>query len=275
VSFNHSFKLLFLTDTTAQADDLVCVNVSVSPFAGDNNPQNNAYTSCYSVVNSYDPNIKAVWPEDVEPGFDGYFNYTVYFQNTGNAPAFNIRIADTLDTQLDLSTFEVVNYSHDMLTYLHGNVATFRFNNIMLPDSTTDFEGSIGFVQYRIKPLSDLPVGTVIENTAHIFFDFNEAIITNTTENLFTVFTGVEAVNKGPEIIAFPNPGTGIYTIEIEAGLSQWVQFEVYNLSGRRLQQFSTANNRVELDLSEHPSGLYLVRAQSNEGIRYLKLVKR
>src|SRR5690606_13691284 len=106
VNFQQDFALLLLTDTTAQAEELVCVDIIVEPIDGDYNPSNNIYTHCYPVVNSYDPNIKQVWPHNVEPGFDGYFNYTIYFQNTGTAPAFNIRVADTLDTNLDLNTFE-------------------------------------------------------------------------------------------------------------------------------------------------------------------------
>ncbi|TVR39148.1 MAG: T9SS C-terminal target domain-containing protein [Cryomorphaceae bacterium] len=274
VSFNQSFRLLFTTDTTAQADDLICVTVSVLPEEGDYNPTNNTMQFCYPVVNSYDPNMKTAWPGDVEPGFDGYFNYTVYFQNTGNAPAFNIRIADTLDNQLDLSTFEVINYSHDMLTYLHGNVATFRFNNIMLPDSTTDFEGSIGYVQYRIKPLADLPAGTVIENTAHIYFDFNEAIITNTTENEFVVPTMVFERGRGPAMQIFPNPGTGNYTLELK-GNNELMWVEVYNLSGERLYAQSTADNRIELNLTAFPAGMYIVRAQNTSGAGHLKVVKQ
>jgi uncharacterized repeat protein (TIGR01451 family) len=264
-----------MTDTTAQDGDLVCVNVSVTPTAGDNNAANNNFQYCYEVFNSYDPNMKTVWPHHVEPGFDGYFNYTVYFQNTGSAPAFNIRIADTLDTQLDISTFEVTGYSHDVLTYLHGNVATFRFNNIMLPDSTTDFEGSIGFVQYRIKPLADLPAGTIIENTAHIFFDFNEAIVTNTTENEFMISTAVQDLAEGPSMLVFPNPGTGLFTLEIDAAHSQLVWVEVYNLRGERLLQLSTNDSRTMLDLSAYPSGMYIVRAQNESGARHLKVVKQ
>lgn len=274
VSFNQSFRLLFTTETTAQADDLICVTVIVLPEEGDYNPANNTMEFCYPAVNSYDPNMKTVWPGDVEPGFDGYFNYTVYFQNTGNAPAFNIRIADTLDTQLDLSTFEVVNYSHDMITYLNGNVATFRFNNIMLPDSTTDFDASIGFVQYRIKPLADLPAGTIIENTAHIFFDFNEAIITNTTENEFVVPTMVYERGQGPAMQIFPNPGTGHYTLELKEN-RELVWIEVYNLSGERVHAQSTSNSRMELNIKALPAGIYVVRAQNASGAGHLKVVKQ
>jgi hypothetical protein len=38
-----------------------------------------------------------------------------------------------------------------------------------------------GVISYMITPLPDLPVGTVLENTAYIYFDNNDPIVTNTT----------------------------------------------------------------------------------------------
>ena len=165
----QSFGLQFLTDTTAQANDQICVHVEIDPTPIDADTTNNVYDFCYQVVNSYDPNMKEVYPVNVLPGYDDWFTYTIHFQNTGNAPAFNIRLRDTLDANLDINTFEVRGYSHPAIVSINGNILTVRFNNIMLPDSTTDYEGSMGYFQYRIKPLPNLPLGTQIENTAYIF----------------------------------------------------------------------------------------------------------
>ncbi|TVR39253.1 MAG: T9SS C-terminal target domain-containing protein [Cryomorphaceae bacterium] len=273
VNMQQDFNLLLETDTTAQTGDLVCVDIVVTPIDGDFNPANNTYNHCYEVVNSYDPNIKQVWPHDVAPGFDDYFNYTIYFQNTGTAPAFNIRLADTLDTNLDLNTFEVTAYSHPVLTYLHGNVLTFRFNNIMLPDSTTDFEGSIGYVQYRIKAVEGLPVGTVIENTAHIFFDFNEAIVTNTTQNEFVIDTSIDHMQKQLATV-FPNPGNGQFNVLFTNYYSGTTHMEVYNLSGQRVMQRQVNENRVVLDLTGYPPGMYLLHLRNEHGSEAVRVVK-
>src|SRR5690606_36885756 len=228
---------------------------------------------CYEVVNSYDPNIKQVWPHNVEPGFAGYFNYTIYFQNTGTAPAFNIRVADTLDTNLDLNTFEVTGYGHPCLTYVSGYLATFRFNNIMLPDSTSDFDGSIGYVQYRIKPIADIPVGTVIEHTAHIYFDFNEAIVTNTTENEFVNTTSV-ANRQMQHIQVYPNPGTGMYNITLQTAPSGATTIEAFTMSGVRVAMEQLNTRQATLNLNNQPPGMYLLRLQNELGSEVVKIVK-
>jgi uncharacterized repeat protein (TIGR01451 family) len=264
VDMNNAFKLLFTVDTTAQAGDLICVNVSFSSAVnGDNNPSNNTYSSCYNVINSYDPNMKTAWPQNVEPGFDGYFNYTIYFQNTGNAPAFNIRLADTLDNNLDLSTFQVVHYSHPNIVYLNEYVMTVRFNNIMLPDSSSNPEGSIGYIQYRIKPLSALSLGTTIENTAFIYFDFNPPIITNTTVNEYVDQVSSISETSDEYYQIFPNPSKGIVQISVnnyDVTTSSWI---VMDYSGRTIIEGQLKGKDSLIDLTTLSRGNYILMVKN------------
>lgn len=145
------------------------------------------------VTCAYDPNDKQAIPEGyADQHFilgDEEIEYKVRFQNTGNAPAFDVIIEDQIDiSKLDLSTFEPVIASHSYSTIIQPDgMVKFVFNNIMLPDSASDEPGSQGYVVYRIRPLDDLMPGDVIENTADIFFDDNPAIQTNTT--FHTIFS--------------------------------------------------------------------------------------
>ena len=141
------------------------------------------------VLCAYDPNDKQVFPngytEDHLVLNDTELEYLVRFQNTGNAPAIDVLLRDTLDANLDLSTFQLMGNSHSVITTLDAETreVTFLFENIMLPDSTCCEEESHGLVSFLIRPYPDLEVGTIIENTAYIYFDNNEPIITNTTWN--------------------------------------------------------------------------------------------
>ncbi len=144
---------------------------------------------------SYDPNDKSVSPIFPENyaliGED--LVYTVRFQNTGNAEAYDVVIQDELDPNLDLSTFQYISSSHEAVlsTFLEGNTITFEFRDIFLPDSTTSFDESQGYVMYSIRPYADVEDFTAVENTAEIYFDYNPAIVTNTTENvLLETFDG-------------------------------------------------------------------------------------
>lgn len=137
---------------------------------------------------AFDPNDKLVQPQGVgEKNFtlsSASLTYTVRFQNTGNFPAADVVIKDTLDEKLDISTFRILNRSHGVRTSINEDgVVSFYFPDIQLPDSTTDFLGSQGFVTYSISPIANLEDSSIIENNAFIFFDSNPEIETNTTSN--------------------------------------------------------------------------------------------
>jgi hypothetical protein len=182
-------SLKFKVDTTANLGDLVCFDISITQITGDADTTNNIKTYCFNVVNSYDPNDKQVYPRGICA--ENYvlkeapLTYTIRFQNTGNASAINIFLLDTLSNDLDVNTLRVISKSHQPLIteVLEDSIIKFRFDNINLADSLSDEQGSKGYVTYEIYPNSGLVDGTVVENSAAIYFDFNTPIITNATMN--------------------------------------------------------------------------------------------
>ncbi|MEM6804680.1 MAG: T9SS type A sorting domain-containing protein, partial [Bacteroidota bacterium] len=172
--------------------DQVCLDAFISSNTNDINPHNNTRDLCRHVVNAYDPNDKLALPQGLcEEGFieaDEVLTYTIRFQNTGNADAINIFILDSLDQDFDINSLKIVGQSHaPMITeILEDRVLKFRFDNIHLPDSTTDEKNSHGYVMFEVAPLAGLATGTELTNRAGIYFDFNEPIITNTVLNTIT-----------------------------------------------------------------------------------------
>ncbi len=272
----QDFGLVFNTDTNAVAGDRICVSVVVTPVAGDNDSSNNTFNFCYNVVNSFDPNQKEVDPEDLSPGYQGWLTYTVHFQNTGTAPAMNIRLLDTLSDNLDLATFQIMNYSHYNTVSLSGKILTFRFPHIMLPDSTADMEGSTGFVQYRVKPKPGLPLGTQIKNTAYIFFDYNPPVVTNTTLNQFVQPLSVAEKSVDISFNVYPNPGNGNYVIAFTGIDNKGVaNIGIYNLLGELVFEKKTADNLLHVDLNHQPNGIYIVKINKNGWMFNQRLVKQ
>lgn len=178
----QSFRIRLLTNTNAQSGNIIELVAEINGSFVDLYPNDNMMTIPLMVLNSYDPNEKTVYPiGDLLYPYTDYLSYTIHFQNTGNAPAFNILIADTLEENLDTSTFLLVANSHPVSISQNGNILHFEFNNILLPDSASNEPNSHGFVQFKIKPISNLITNTNIHNRAAIYFDFNDPIITNQT----------------------------------------------------------------------------------------------
>jgi uncharacterized repeat protein (TIGR01451 family) len=141
------------------------------------------------VVSSFDPNDKTENHGGQVPlSFisDGsYLQYTIRFQNIGTGNATNVEVKDTLSDGLDASSFEMITTSHTyMLTFDGGKNLTWSFSNIELPPSSIDEPNSHGFITYRIRPKNNVAAGETLHNTASIYFDFNEPVVTNDATTL-------------------------------------------------------------------------------------------
>lgn len=265
------FRLDFKTDTAATAGDLVCVNVIVTPSPGDINLINNNFSTCYSVVNSYDPNNKSVYPVNITPDYLGYLTYTINFQNTGNAPAFHVRLEDTLSSFLDWTTFEVIDYSHEMHYTLTNDKLVVYYPNIMLVDSATSEPDSKGYITYRIKTNSNLLDGDEIDNTAYIYFDFNSPIVTN------TIITNVQVDDSGfdnleySNVKIFPNPSNKTFNILSDVNVNE---VNILDQQGK-LVQFTYDEKLNTIDLGNNKAGIYFMQLILDDHIIVKKLIKK
>ena len=270
VNNSTDFKLVFQTDTNAQTGNEICINVSVLPIIGDSKPSNNIKSFCYSVVNSLDPNIKEVYPTEVQTGFNDWLTYTIHFQNTGNAPAMNIRLEDQLDAKLNPETFELINYSHYNIIDVTSNHLTVRFPNIQLADSTSNPQGSIGFVQYRIKPKAGW-INDTIRNSAEIYFDYNAPIVTNTAKSYFMTTTGIKDMSYLNEVIELsPNPTNGIISVSSQTNFNK---IEVLSITGQTLLSETMNTKTHQLQLQNFAEGIYFVKVSYSDGQSVTKKV--
>lgn len=149
-----------------------------------------SYAWAEEVLCSYDPNDKQVLPRGLGPlGVvdiaTPHLDYTIRFQNTGNAPAVDVVLRDVLSDRLENSTIEVLGYSHEPTRITIGADAelTVEFRGINLPDSASSNALSQGFFSFRVRVADGSPSGTAIVNDAAIFFDLNEPVITNAVVN--------------------------------------------------------------------------------------------
>ncbi len=237
---------------------------------------------------AYDPNDKLVSPVLVYEGdnytlFDQTLEYTIRFQNTGTDTAFNIQITDQLDPNLDWSTFTPQNSSHPFSVSLNETgLVDFRFENILLPDSSTNLIESQGFVKYKIKSKDGILENTIIENTASIFFDFNPPIITNTTENImvseypFEIEPGNQNTGSDLAFSFQPNPSNGTVNIDFEFEEKQVWEIQLHNSWGKLIRSYegeTTGLKNKALFFQGLANGVYYLTLFSNDTSKTEKLI--
>jgi uncharacterized repeat protein (TIGR01451 family) len=169
--------------------DIVSSIAIITPLTGDHTPIDDTAVLREIAQGSYDPNNKAdnwggtITEEQVASG--DYIDYTIRFQNTGTDTAFAVIVKDTLDTQVDWNTLQMISASHPyQLQISSQNKLTWTFDNINLPDSNINEPASHGFIAYRVKPLNTLVTGDIVHNSASIYFDFNLPVLTNNVQTL-------------------------------------------------------------------------------------------
>lgn len=222
-------KVIVYNTSTLILGDNTCLFAAAVPSLPDFNMSNNSELFCTIVSGSYDPNDKKVSPQGIcDPGFvtlDEALRYTVRFQNTGTATAVNVVIEDSISSEMDINTLNVIYSSHNLVTEIDANKVRFVFNNIFLPDSNSDESGSHGYVIYEIYPDSGIASGTTVSNMARIYFDINEPIETNEVTNRYVNSLPIressitEYACGGYELNGLEYDHSGIYTQVLESTL--------------------------------------------------------
>jgi uncharacterized repeat protein (TIGR01451 family) len=263
----HSGNIVcsYIADSTLVIGNTATSYVVITPLTGDTHVVNNYDTLISVATNSMDPNNKLAEPEGdipvtaVNAGLD--IQYTVNFQNTGNAPAIHINIYDQLDNNLDLSTFELTGSTHPVTSWSIGTNRTLHvsYANINLPDSLSDEPGSHGQFRYRIRPLTSLQPGENITNTAAIYFDNNLPVITNSVVHTVVVPVGLAAAGNASSMSIYPNPAG--YRISVISP-SGYQELQLINSLGQTvmMKHLNDRQHSLEADISELPTGLYLLR---------------
>ena len=236
---------------------------------------------------SYDPNDKNVLPEGtVTPVFisnQENLEYTIRFQNTGNADAINVVVMDTISSKLDIETLTMLSASHPYRYEQRGNKAIWTFENIHLPDMQTNEPESHGYIKFTIKPVTDLALGDAITNRAGILFDFNEPIITNTTQTIVAeppVVTGITSkASPAMKLTVYPNPCTDKVNITFnEHSYSGNATVRIWNnLNQQVINQSVVLNkgmNTLEADVHRLPAGMYYIEISYNGASHTSKLLK-
>jgi hypothetical protein len=151
-----------------------------------------------------------------------------------------------------------------------GSHVQFIFDNINLPDSTSDEPNSHGFIAFKIKPIDNIVVGDIISGVADIYFDFNPPIITNTATTEYVDNLSIMGVNT-PTISFYPNPTNGILNIHSNSIIDN---IEVFDILGKKCFAKESANNTIKVDLSALQPGVYFVKVSSENSVETKKLIK-
>ncbi|GGB64868.1 hypothetical protein GCM10007424_00980 [Flavobacterium suaedae] len=240
----------------------------------DDNMANNTYEISQIVTNSYDPNDitvregASITPEQAED----YLHYTIRFQNEGTANAQIVRIETQLDANLDWDTFMPMNSSHsyEIVRDENGGLE-FIFDGIDLPYTDADEAGSQGYIIYRIKPKSTVELGDSMSATAGIYFDFNEAVMTNTATTTIEAAASADKFENNLFTV-YPNPASGNVNIAVNNFTGE-AQINVTDVLGKTVLNSTISDANTNIDVSSLKTGVYFITLQAQDKSATKKVV--
>jgi hypothetical protein len=262
------------TIPTVNLGDIVTNTVSVQTN-NDADASNNTSTLSQIVVGSYDPNEKSE-AHGGKIGLDTFTNndylyYTINFENTGTASAEFIRVEDALGSDLDESTFEMINASHTVNTKREGNQLTWHFYNINLPPTVSNPNNSHGYVYFKIKPKTGYAVGDIIPNTASIYFDYNPAIVTNTFDTEFFTTLGIRHIESGNFVIS-PNPANNNVQVILQNTSETIDTILITDVLGKTIRKVNNVSgNQSSIDVSNLSQGVYFIEVTTENNLKQIK----
>lgn len=269
-------EVLFHLDPLAPLGGLLSGMAEILPMDEDVDPTNNTVTYSDTIVGSYDPNDKQVFPskllpEIVEAGTR--VDYRIRFQNTGTYPAQRVLITDTLSTDLQLETFRFEMASHPCTWFIRDGAVHFVFNDIMLPDSATDEPGSHGLAVFSLMPSTGLMNGDHVHNEANIYFDFNVPVITDPAILTIDLTTALRTLDQ-PSVTAYPVPTSGSLNVRHDADMNGGTA-SVIDARGRVVKQVPLRGDLTNLDLTPLPTGQYTIRLEKEGRVLGTTVVKQ
>jgi hypothetical protein len=240
-------------------------------FVTTNGPEETTFDNNFifipTVTGSFDPNDKqCLQGATVSPTQIGeYLHYVINFENTGNAAAQNIVLADEIDpAKFAISTLQVLHTSHPADVRITNNKIEFIFEGIMLePDQR-------GNVVFKVKTNSTLVTGDTATNQANIFFDYNFPIETNLASTTFQTLTVGENLVAGI-VHVYPNPTNGIINIGSVAVINS---IELYDLSGRLLKVQKAEALETSIDIHGYPKAMYFMKVRTDAGVSIEKIIR-
>lgn len=288
---NYTVPTNIPLNTPVVFKDTTVHNDTADVWTLDNSPWNNVNYFITKTRGSYDPNFKEVNPTGSGAAgtisyTDSILEYMVHFQNTGNYPAENVVVIDTLDDNLDWTSLRPVFQSAQCKVTLMQSglkkVVKFAFDNINLPDKQSDEIRSNGMFTYTIHIKPGLAVGTQFRNRAAIYFDYNEPVITNTTLNtLGTAGPGVGVTNVSPtaanSFAVYPNPASKNFTAAINSDVAASAKLIVADITGRTMITktitLQKGSQTIPVDASHLAAGTYFVSVNNGITTQTQKLV--
>ena len=265
----RTIEVQMTANNTISVGQLATFAAVISSSNTDEMPIDNSCNLNQIAVNSYETNDKKCIEGTAisESQVGEYLHYIIRFKNSGTAIAQNIVVKDIIDAaQFSIASLIPLNGSHPFTTRISNNTAEFIFETINLSNTTNNE----GFVAFKIRTVPTLISGSIVSNTASIYFSYDAPILTNTATTVVQSLGAAESeINK--KFMVFPNPVTEILNLRVTNEV-EIKSMSIYNVLGQLVK--TQVGHATTITVSHLEAGVYVLLVTSERGSESLKFIK-
>jgi hypothetical protein len=110
----------------------------------------------------------------------------------------------------------------------------------------------------------------------------NQGCFSDASEVFAFVVTGLRPVPGSSGVKIYPNPTSGLFTLDVPAGMGRLHHIAVFNLIGKKVWDGRVAANAMPVagaseavDLSAYPPGTYFIQIRTSRGVAVGRVVKQ
>jgi hypothetical protein len=200
------------------------------------------------------------------------YNYWSQCQTTGSfwiSVEMDMLISKKINWEYgpDLPTFTEYDFESAILHELgHGH----QLAHVINPDDIMNYSIKNGEAKRILQPINIAAGNDVMSRSTTTTYCSYKPILALTTDNCTDLFE----VNTDEPFTAYPNPTSGFFNISTN-GANQNLSIECFNMQGDLVKTWNINNVSyfTSLDLSELPSGLYILRTNTGQETAYTKVI--
>jgi hypothetical protein len=193
------------------------------------------------------------FPIDKVQKGDEWVYYLIHWSLTPSQLNSSFVLRDTFDSYLDGSSVVMLASSNSyQISSMSKQIFAWSVSSLV-----TDEETKEGHVYFKVRLTKDIPIGTVIRNTAAIHLQNGDIITTTTAAIIVTDISSTNDTQVADNQIIAPNPNHGKFSFT-HAQLGAFDKVEVFNAFGKSI---STLRQDQEIVVAETVnSGMYFLR---------------
>ena len=136
-------------------------------------------------------------------------------------------------------------------------------------DNSTDiyYYAAAGGIIYGI----DINTGTVVYN--HDFGPNLQFLFLESASTYNCLTAGVDQLSDDSKVDVYPNPGTGLFTLEINTNVKISYDLEITDVQGKVISQQNITQRTTTIDLLSTSKGVYFYRLKGESFLKFGKIV--